>query len=645
MAKMKFKPIILDNRIDPEIVEAKYELWRQGDLSWKLRGKQVDIYNDITDQSKDVSVILVSRRFGKCLSSGNYISTPSGPKKIEDINLGDDVWGVNLDGTKSLAKVKRLYKNGVRYVYDVYLDHKYIMTCTKDHKLAFYENNRYVCRSLGTTNESSKLVLDGKPQDGKLIYKNGRKVQTYDIEVDNDSHLYLLESGVISHNSTSNIITALEVCIQNPLSIVKYACPTQKMVKSIILPILRMLFHDAPPEFSLEKLWNKAENRLEFPNGSAIDIAGTDNGNAEALRGAYAHLIFADEAAFMDDLAYVIQQVLLPQLDTTGGKLIMTSTPNYNNPQHDFHVEYVFPNEQNGKVVKFTFYDSPMIDDKDREKIIARYKQGLNDPRLRCEYLVEIPRTTENSIVPEFYANRKNILLRDEEGKPLDIKLPQYCDFYVSGDHGKKDLTVFLFGYYDFKEATLHIIDEWVKNGKDMTTTTVADAIKLKEKIRFIDELGNPRKVFKRVMDNNLQMIDDFRILHNLNFSATKKDNKQAAVNELRILIEEGRLKIHPRCTHTIYHTENGQWKEKNGKKEFAHLTDSIDGDILGGHCDALDALVYMVRNVKQNHNPYPDTTTILNESQHGNPININQTTKKIALEKLCGIKRKRNVK
>lgn len=503
MTKMKFKPIILDTRDDPELIKAKHELWRQGDLAWKLRGKQKEIYEDITDQSKDVSIILISRRFGK---------------------------------------------------------------------------------------------------------------------------------------STTNIITALEVCIQNPLSIVKYACPTQKMVKNIILPILRMLFHDAPPEFSLDKLWNKAENRLEFPNGSALDIAGTDNGNAEALRGAYAHLIFADEAAFMDDLSYVIQQVLLPQLDTTSGKLIMTSTPNYNNPRHDFHVEYVFPNEYNGKVVKYTFYDSPMINDEDREKIIARYKKGLDDPRLKCEYLVEIPKTTENSVVPEFYEHRDAIILRDEEKKPIDVEIPMYADCYVSGDHGKKDLTAFVFGFYHFKEATLYILDEWVANGKDMTTTTVAEAIKLKERQIFCDAMGNQRKVFKRVMDNNLQMIDDFRILHNLPFVATKKDNKKGAVNELRILIEEGRLKIHPRCKHTIYHIENGQWKDnKSGKSEFEHLTDSLDGDIRGGHVDCLDATIYLVRNINQRHNPYPDSILQATEGQHINSSIVRDSSKVEMVKAMTG--------
>jgi hypothetical protein len=507
MAKMKFKPVILDTREDPEIVKAKHELWRQGDLAWKLKGKQVDIYNDITDQTKDVSVVLCSRRFGK---------------------------------------------------------------------------------------------------------------------------------------SFSNLIAALEVCIQTPLAVVKYACPTQKMVKSIILPALRIIFADAPPEFDINKLWKAGDNKLEFPNGATIDIAGTDAGNVESLRGSYAHLLICDEAAFMDDFLNVIQSVLLPLVDTTGGKLIMTSTPNFNLPQHSFHTEYVFPNEGSDNVVKFTIYDSPMLNDKEKDKIIARYKKGTEDPRFRCEYLVEIPRATENTIVPEFYEHRNHILLRDEDRKPLDIKLPQYCDLYVGGDHGKRDLTVFVFGYYDFKEATVYIIDEWVGNGSEMTTATVAEAIKAKEKLRFVDEYGNQRKVFKRVMDNNLQMIDDFRILHNLQFSATKKDNLIGSVNELRVLIEEGRLKIHPRCKHTIYHIENAQWKDnKTGKKEFAHLTDSIDGDIKGGHCDALAATLYLVRNVKQNHNPYPDANSVIGESQHGNIIN-NQTSTQRMMDKLVGIKRKR---
>jgi len=500
MTIMKFRQVIDRTELSIEERDARWELWRQGDLSWKLKGSQIDLYNDIIDQSKDVSVGLCTRRYGK---------------------------------------------------------------------------------------------------------------------------------------SSTALIAEIEVCIQHPDAIVKHACPTQKMVKKMMYPALKVIFHDAPPEFELEKLWNASEGELRFPNGSMLTIAGTDAGNADNLRGAYAHLVVADEAGFMDDLDYVIKSVLLPQTDTTGGKLILLSTPNFYNPQHEFHTEYVFPAEASGSLVKFTIHDSPMVDDKERKKIVNRFNKKENDPKYLCEYMVEIPKTTESTVIPEFYMNRKSII-------DPDMIIPlEPVDFYTSGDIGVKDLTCYLFGYYEFKTATLNIVDEWVANGMEMTTETIADAIKMKEAKWFHNELGDYVRPFKRVMDNDLKLINDLRIIHGLNFTATKKDNKVAQVNQTRLLFGEIRIKIHPRCKHLIYHTESCQWKDGKGVgNEFAHLTDSIDGDIKGGHADALDALLYMVRNVNFNHNPTPHTSILLSENQHLG--NVNQEKPKASFMKaILGIKRK----
>jgi hypothetical protein len=38
----------------------------------------------------------------------------------------------------------------------------------------------------------------------------------------------------------------------------------------------------------------------------------------------------------------------------------------------------------------------------------------------------------------------------------------------------------------------------------------------------------------------------------------------------------------------------------------FAMLTDTSDFTIRGGHADALDALIYLVRNLVKSKNPYP---------------------------------------
>lgn len=495
MSKMKFRPVIEKLDLTPEEREARYELWRMGDLSWKLKGKQHEIYDEIVNQDRDVSVVLGSRRVGK---------------------------------------------------------------------------------------------------------------------------------------STTVLIPEIEVCIQNPNAIVKHACPTQKMVKKMIYPALKIIFHDAPPEFRLELLWNATEGELKFPNGSVLTIAGTDGNNADNLRGAYAHLVIADEAGFMDDLDYVIKSVLLPQTDTTGGKLILLSTPNYYNPQHEFHTMYVRPYEASGNLVKLTLFDSPMVNDQEREKIIRRYTKGIDDPKFRCEYMVEIPMNTEDTVIPEFYALRGDIIVDD-------YVEPDFCDYYVSGDIGTNDPTGFLFAFYNFQEATLYITDEWLSEGagKDLSTSMIAAGIKLKEEKLF------KRAPTKRVIDNNNQiLVTDLRKDYGINFSLTKKDNKMVQVNKVRDMMSDLQIKISKRCKNLIYQLNCGQWKKSDSSKlEFEHLDESLDGEFVANHLDLIDCLVYMVRNVNLNKNPKTKDGQPINENQYTSPSN--QTTNPIRemMNKITGNK------
>ena len=387
-------------------------------------------------------------------------------------------------------------------------------------------------------------------------------------------------------------VIAAEICIKDPTAIVKYACPKQKMVKTIIHPIMRLIFKDAPSDVKPE--WSTQDMCYKFPNGAEIQIAGTDNGNAESLRGGYSNLVILDEAAFMDDLMYIVSSILLPTTDTTGGKLFLASTPNPKEPEHEFHTEYVFPMEAQGKIIKFTLYDSPMLDEKKIERIIKRYSGGVNHPSFRCEYLVEIPKKTELTVIPEF---SESVHVVD------DTHLPPMCDFYTSMDVGFRDLTAVLYAFYNFEEACLYIIDETIMNGPEMTTDVLAHAIMEKENDYYKGQVP-----FLRVMDNDLKLANDLNRLHSLYFMPTAKDNKQAAVNMLRMWFTQDRVKIHERCKHLIYHINRAQWKTKGGTmtNEFKHLPNSPDEKIKGGHADTLDSLIYLVRNINEAHNPYP---------------------------------------
>lgn len=799
---------------EEEIELAKNQLWELGNLQWKLKPEQLDIYNHFKNSERDIDACLISRQYGKCIAEGTLIPTTKGMKPIEDIQIGDYVYGYNKEGNIEPTKVEQVHDQGIQEVYDLVhsrkiyatvtnshqfltynpqtqkdtvktvgemyghekirrefiqtecgnmdepqayaigallgdgcsrqgvnaihissddeeivlktkkqLNAKYhykqskknytwVITDTPKHKKAesrpvcgFYEEwcsgryahekiidlniikkwNRSSCLDLlagiidtdGTvavvnnilkisiTSQSKSIIdackflfnqlffvdcnihfddrdkyvnggvyilyvnnnlhsprilkeLDQYLQVSRKKWKysysfllannsnekfigvkkeNKRKLQCYDIGINNGTHLYLMQNGLITHNSYTLCAIAIEVCLQKPNAIVKYACPQQKMVKRIIYPRVREIIEDCPEHLKPE--WKEQEKIWLFPNGSEIQVAGCNAGQYDNLRGGSSDLCIVDEAAFVDELDTVIFSVLSPTTDTTGGKILLASTPNPDIPNHEFHENFVFPMEATGQILIKTYETSPFLNDIKRERIISRYPGGEKNPKFQAEYLCVIPKVSENTICPEFTLLKDQLIVDD-------IEVPPHRDFYNSMDVGFKDLTIVLFGFYNFKEACFYVMDELVMNGPEMTTQNLAKEIKIKESTNFFDsEFEEEIEPYLRIMDNDLKLINDLHQLHGLMYIATDKDNKEAAVNNLRIWVQNKRIKIHKKCKHLIYHLEFGQWE--NNRKKFKHLPDSTDKSVRGGHVDAVDSLIYLLRNVEENHNPYPD--------------------------------------
>jgi len=390
---------------------------------------------------------------------------------------------------------------------------------------------------------------------------------------------------------------AVEICLSAKYNIVKYACPEKIMVAENINPLIEKIINDCPPNLKPE--WKEARKKWIFPNGSEIQIAGTDKGHIEKLRGGYAQLCICDEAGFMTDLDYVVNSVLAPTIDTTGGRVVLASTPNYKDPLHEFHTSFIYPLESLNKLKRYTIYDSPMLTPERIEKIIARYPGGENNPKFRCEYLCEIAIEKSSMVIPEFTQQIEKKIVREHERPP-------FYDTYTAGDPGFKDLTGVLFSYYDFKKNILVIEDELVMNGAELTTESLANNIKQKEKKNFVIPVTNEAKEpFLRIMDNNnLILINDLYMLHELSFIATKKDNKEAQINQVRLMISNKQIAINPRCRNLIYHLKNAKWDKHH--KAFKRMPDTPDRTLKGGHADLLDALIYLVRNLVKGKNPYP---------------------------------------
>lgn len=384
-------------------------------------------------------------------------------------------------------------------------------------------------------------------------------------------------------------LLASEKCMQTPNAIVKYVCPRKNMVKTILKPIMDEIFKDCPPEMKPEFKYN--DYMYVFPNGSQIQMSGTDGNHHESLRGGKSDLWIVDEAGFCDELKYVVNTILAPTADTTGGRGIIASTPS-KTIDHDFIEYFLKPADFRGELIKYTIYDNPLITKAKVQEIIDRYPLGEKDHEFRREYLCEVINGGDLAIIPEFTDEIQAETIKE-------VMRPPFFDAYVSMDIGARDLTVVLFAYWDFKNGVIVIEDELSQDGMTMLLDVFSKDIKKKEEGLWTNPMsGEFKPPHLRIADNNnLIMLNQLNYQHNISFLPTAKDNKDAALNALRMKIANKQIIIHPRCKTLIYHLRNGSWNKS--KKDFARSPDA-------GHYDAIDALIYLARNIQETKNPYP---------------------------------------
>jgi hypothetical protein len=389
---------------------------------------------------------------------------------------------------------------------------------------------------------------------------------------------------------------AVQMCLSGPNKIVKYVLPEQKMARGTIKPLMREILKDCPED--LQPKYSSIDAKYIFPNGSEIQLAGSDAGNADRLRGTNADLCLVDEAGFCSDLDYIIRSVLTPLTLLTGGKIILSSTVPPN-PNHPF-IDYMNNAAEKAALMIKTIYDfrdddldspNPRITNRMIEEILEATPGGIEAPSFQNEYMCRVTYNSNEIVIPEFTQEVQDQCI-------MDWQKPGFCLKYCGMDIGFSDLTVCLFAYYDFDNAVVVIQDEVVMSGPSMTTDKLAERIKAKEIELWTNPYtGEHEKVYKRVSDNNLIVINDLHRMHNLLFQPTQKDNKEMAINNLRMMIAEGQIIISPKCKVLIHHIKNTVWNKQ--RTDFRRTSD-------GSHGDALMALVYLVRNLDKGLSPYP---------------------------------------
>lgn len=363
---------------------------------------------------------------------------------------------------------------------------------------------------------------------------------------------------------------------------VRYAAFTQKALRKMILPIFKELFNKLPKKIRPE--FNVQEGAYRFQNGSQIHLAGVNNGQSDNLRGTSADLALIDEAAFVDDLTYLTESVLMPQLLTVPhSKLIMASSSPLS-PAHEF-VEYINQAKVNNFYASYSIHDAGYDEELVHEFCVEA--GGANSTTWKREYLNAVITDETMAIIPEWNTEYVKNVGHD--------KFFNFYHKYCAGDWGVRDKTAILWAYYDFKQAKLIVEHEFTCSGQDSTTRNIA------ENIKSIESTIGYGKLYMRPADNNnLILLQDLSNEFGIYFSPTTKDTLPAMVNEVRLWVQSGRLIVNPRCKELISCLEFGIFE--NSKREQFGRSKAL------GHYDALAALVYLIRNIDQSTNPIPQT-------------------------------------
>src|SRR6478609_1601990 len=241
---------------------------------------------------------------------------------------------------------------------------------------------------------------------------------------------------------------ALEMCIQNPGTIIKYIQPTRDMIKDNLNPDFEAMIEDCP--LHLRPVYKTQGNVWVFPNGSRTNIAGTDGKNYNKLRGGNSHLCIVDEAGFCSDLNHIINSILIPLTTITKGRIILSSTTP-TDPDHEF-IDHMRLAEQNGSFIKKTIFDAVESQKNDKKprltmeiinEIIASLPGGVRSDAFRTEYCCELIFNSADAVLPEWNEEMQKLCIRE-------VPRPIFADNYVGMDIGFSDLTVVLFGYWNY---------------------------------------------------------------------------------------------------------------------------------------------------------------------------------------------------
>jgi hypothetical protein len=400
--------------------------------------------------------------------------------------------------------------------------------------------------------------------------------------------------------TTTILAYVLERLRANPGWICRWCEPWKEQAREIVMPELDKLQAECPEKLKFR--FQVTGSVYIGPGNSRLYLRGVNEDRGESARGPTAHIIVADEFGSWRDAEYTVNEVLRPQLLTTNGQFVFASSPAAD-LAHQYY-EHKARAIRESRFIQKTIYDNESLSPEKIKEIIQEVG-GEHKPAWRREYLCQEVSDPERLVIPEYQEEVHDI----EDDHPR----PEFFDCYDGMDLAlNPDYTGALFAYVDFEKHTLVIDDELFVNGRN--TKFIVEECREKERslwgtldcrcalpdtqnhmVKYCTQHGI--QPYMRWADNELQQLFDMSSEHGFNVAPTRKDDKLAALAELRLSFTRGHIKIKKRCKNLRYQLKVGLWDLRG--KSFQR------GDKIG-HLDLIDALIYLHRNISWSHNPYP---------------------------------------
>lgn len=171
----------------------------------------IDAYQGAIDDIYDIICISMPPGTGKALSMDSKILAPRGFVKNSELKVGDEV----IAGNGNISKVLGIYPQGKKPLYEIALENGFKCICSKDH-LWKVRYNYFGNKTKEKVIELNEIMLNPHKylipvttknlngifylRIGAIRYVGDEECQC--IYIDDDSHLYITDDFIVTHNTT-----------------------------------------------------------------------------------------------------------------------------------------------------------------------------------------------------------------------------------------------------------------------------------------------------------------------------------------------------------------------------------------------------------------------------------------------------------